>query len=165
MTELDPLTEQEVHLFLRIDAAMPTDPVLRAAAEFWLKKRQGKVRPSEEDMTQLPQFIRPHVFEAHLAINGDRRWIVSRAGNVARLALGIEGHEPGEVADKRIAVRLRHLFDLVSHKDEPYSVMFEVKEDPGKPHLVEVYAAPLATPERPEHHVIAVLTRRTEAHR
>ena len=48
MTELDPLTEQQVHLFLRIDAAMPTDPVLRAAAEFWLEKRQGKVRPSEQ---------------------------------------------------------------------------------------------------------------------
>ena len=83
MTELDPLTEQQVHLFLRIDAAMPTDPVLRAAAEFWLKKRQDKGRPSQEDMAQLPEFIRPHVFEAQLAINGDRRWIVSRAGNVA----------------------------------------------------------------------------------
>jgi hypothetical protein len=163
MSELDPLTEQQLHLFLRIDAAMPTDPVLRAAAEFWLEKRKGKLLPAGQDMAQLPQFIRPHVFEAHLAVNGDQHWITSGAGNLARHLLGIEGQEPGEVPDRRMAVRLRRLFDLVARTAEPYSVMFEVKEADGSRQLVEIYAAPLATPEKREHHVFAVLNSRAEA--
>ena len=79
MTELDPLTEPLVHLFRRHDAAMPTDPVLRAAAGHWTEKRQGKVMPSHQDIGQLPGFILPHAFHAQLAINGDRHWIVTLA--------------------------------------------------------------------------------------
>ena len=165
MTELDPLTEPLVHLFLRLDAATPSDPVLRAAAEYWTEKRWGKIMPAPGDMEQLPAFILPHVFQAQLAINGDRHWIVSMAGSSAALSLGITGKTPTEIADKRMAVRLRRLFDLVSEKAEPYSVMFEVPGLDGHKHLFEVYAAPLTTPERAEHQILAVINSRVEGHR
>jgi hypothetical protein len=165
MTELDSLTEPLVHLFLRLDAAMPTDPVLRAAAGHWTEKRQGKVMPSHQDISQLPAFILPHAIYAQLAINGDRHWIVTLAGSSAKISLGIAGHEPSEIADKRMAVRMRHLFNLVAEKAEPYAVMFEVPGEAGRKQLVEVYAAPLATPEPSEHQIFAVINSRVEAHR
>lgn len=163
MTEFDPLTEQQLHLFLRIDAAIPTDPVLRAAAELWQEERAGKIMPASGEMGNLPNFIRRHAFEADLAVNGDRRWIVSGAGTMARPSLGMQDERPGEISDKRVAVRLRHLFDLVSQRAEPYSVMFETEDAQGARQLVEVYAAPLATGERSEHRIFAVLNCRTEA--
>jgi len=163
MTELDPLTDQLVHLFLRVDAAMPTDPVLREAAEFWMARRQGKIMPAHADMTDLPAILLPHVFYAHLAINGDQHWIVSEAGSLAKLVLGITGHEPDEVPDRRMAVRLRRLFELVARKAEPYSVMFEAPAAEGYRQLVEIYAAPLATPEALEHQMFAVINTRLEA--
>ena len=162
MTELDPLTGELSHLFLRVDAAMPADPVLRVAAEFWMAKRKGKIMPAHADMTDLPAIVLPHVFYAHLAINGDQHWIISQAGSLAKLVLGITGHEPDEVPDRRMAARLRRLFELVARKAEPYAVMFEAPAADGR-QLVEVYAAPLATPEALEHQMFAVLNTRLEA--
>ena len=54
MSTLDPLTEPLVRLFLRVDAAIPTDPVLRAFSDFWQMKRGSKITPSEADMAALP---------------------------------------------------------------------------------------------------------------
>ncbi|MCB1380623.1 MAG: PAS domain-containing protein [Alphaproteobacteria bacterium] len=163
MTELDPLSEAMVRLFLRIDAAQPTDPVLRAAAEFWQDRRGGKVMPDRDDLTELPAILLPHVFHAHLAINGSQHWLISLAGSFARELLGITGHEPAEAADKRMAVRLRHLFDLVAARAEPYSAMFEMADGDGRRHLVEIYAAPVQRPEQSEHLIFATANSRREA--
>lgn len=162
MTTLDSLTAALAHLFVRIDAARPTDPVLRAAADVWSEKRGAKVMPHRADMSELPAFILPHAFYAQLAINGDQRWLVSSAGSAARLSLALEGHDPQEAPDRRMAVRLRTLFDLVSRRGEPYAVMFEVPSGAGDRVLAEIYAAPLSTPEVTERQIFAVINQRGE---
>ena len=118
--------------------------------------------PAHTDMASLPAFVLPHAFYAKLAINGDEHWIVSTAGSSAKLSLGLEGHEPQQVPDKRMAVRLRSLFDLVAQRAEPYSVMFELPAEDGAKLLVEIFAAPLTTPEPTERQVFAVLNYRPE---
>lgn len=163
MTELDPLTEQQVDLFLRIDAAMPSDPMLCAAAGLWQAKREGKVMPMSSEMEHLPDFVRRHVFEADLVVGDSQRWIVSGAGNLARLALDIGGEGPSGISNKGMAVRLGHLFDLVSQKAEPYSVMLEMPDAIGARQLVEVYAAPLSPGEMNRPRIFAVLNSRAEA--
>lgn len=165
MTTFDPLTAPLSHLFLRVDAALPSDPVLLAAAEHWLQRRGGKLMPARGEMKNLPTFILPHAFYANLAINGDQHWIVSAAGPAVRQLFAIRTDEPDEVPDKRMAVRLRRLFDLVAERSEPYSVMFEVPEPEGGKRLVEIYAAPLSASEKAERQIFAVVNSRIEAMR
>jgi len=165
MTTLDPLPEALVHLFLRVDAAQPTDPVLRAAWSFWQKQREALVMPAPDAMDGLPAFIRPHAFRAHLATNGSDHWIVSEAGTSAQLLLGLPDKTAAEAPDKRIAVRLRRLFDLVAEKEEPFSVMFELEDKSGHRLLVEILAAPLARAEKREHLIFAVINSRREERR
>jgi hypothetical protein len=162
MSEFDPLTAPLAHLFTRIDAALPSDPVLAAAAEYWLAKRRNRLAPTHAEMITLPAFILPHVFEAHLMINGDRHWGLSMAGSSARSFLGIEGHDAVLRAEPRMAVRLRRLFDLVADKGEPHSASFDVEAGDGGKLLVEIYAAPLAVPEKAERAIFAVINGRRE---
>ena len=163
MTTLDPLTEPLVRLFLRIDAASPTDPLLRALSEFWQLKRGSKIVPSEADMTGFSGDVSPYVFLARLTPNETGHWSVSGAGFVAAAVLQLKGGQELEIGDKRIAVRLRRLFDIVAEKVEPYSAMFEIDGQNGQRQLVEVFAAPLGNGEKGIHMVFAAINSRTEA--
>lgn len=163
MSTLDPLTEPLVRLFLRVDAASPTDPVLRALSDFWLLKRGSKIVPGEADMTGVLPEISPYAFLARLTTNGTKQWLVSSAGHAAATILQLAGGQGPEVTDKRIAVRLRRLFDIVAEKVEPYSVMFEIDAQTGPRHLVEVFAAPLGNGEKGIHMIFAAVNSRTEA--
>lgn len=165
MSTLDPLTEPLVRLFVRIDAAYPTDPALRAASDFWHLKRRGKIAPGEGEMPDVPAEVSPYVFLARLTTNGTKHWIVSGAGHAAAAVLQLTDGDAPEVADKRIAVRLRRLFDIVAEKSEPYSAMFEIDEQAGQRRLVEVFAAPLGGGEKGIHMIFAALNSRTEAKR
>ena len=163
MTTLDPLTGPLVRLFLRIDAAQPTDPVLRAVSEFWQLNRTGKIAPSESEMKGFPIELSPYVFYAQMMSNGTKHWVASGAGHVAGSVLQLTGGDSPEVGDKRIAVRLRRLFDIVADKIEPYSAMFEIDGETGQRQLVEVFAAPLSNGEKGIHMIFAAVNRRTEA--
>jgi hypothetical protein len=121
--------------------------------------------PTAATFGHIPAIIAPHVFHAHLAINGEERWIVSRVGSYARDEIGVGDGRPIDVGDKRMAVRLRKLFELVAERNEPYSVMFEAVARTDERRLVEVYAAPLATHETREHHIFAAINSRSEAAR
>lgn len=163
MSTLDPLTEPLVRLFLRIDAANPTDPVLRALSDFWHLKRGSKIAPGEADMTGISSEISPYAFLVRLTTNGTKHWVVSGAGHVAAAVLQLTGGHATEVTDERIAVRLRRLFDIVAEKTEPYSAMFEIDEQTGQRQLVEVFAAPLGNGEKGIHMIFAAVNSRTEA--
>jgi len=163
MSTLDPLTEPLVRLFLRVDAASPTDPVLRAFSDFWHLKRGSKITPSEADMTGTPPEISPFAFLARLTTNGTRHWTVSTAGHAAAAIIQLTGGQAPEVADKRTAVRLRRLFDIVAEKVEPYSAMFEIDGQTGSRELIEVFAAPLGNGEKGIHMIFAAVNSRTEA--
>lgn len=163
MTTLDPLTGPLVRLFLRVDAAIPTDPVLRAFSDFWHLKRGSKITPSEADMTGSPPEISRFAFFARLSTNGTRHWTVSAAGHAAAAVLQLTRGRELEVADKKIAVRLRRLFDIVAEKGEPYSAMFETDGQSGPRQLIEVFAAPLGNREKGIHMIFAAVNSRAEA--
>jgi hypothetical protein len=165
MSTLDPLTEPLVRLFLRIDAASPTDPALRALCDFWKLKRGSKIAPSEADMTGFSGDLSSYVFLARLTPDEAEHWIVSGAGYIAAAVLQIKGGQELEITDKRIAVRLRRLFDIVAEKIEPYSAMFEIDGQNGQRQLVEVFAAPLGNGEKGIHMVFAAINSRIEAKR
>lgn len=163
MSALDPLTEPLVRLFLRIDAARPTDPLLGELSDFWQLKRGSKIVPGEADMTGFSREVSPYVFLARLTPNETGHWIVSGAGFVASTVLQLKGGPELAIGDKRIAVRLRRLFDIVAEKIEPYSAMFEIGGQNGQRQLVEVFAAPLGNGEKGIHMIFAAINSRTEA--
>ncbi len=144
MATLDPLTEPLVRLFFRIDAAHPTDLSLRAVFEFWRWKRADMIAPHESEFAALPSELSPFVFRAQLALNGARNWGVLNVGSTAAAVLGITRGDLAQVADKRVAVRLRRLFDIVAERTEPYSAMFEINSKDRGRQFVEVFAAPLS---------------------
>jgi hypothetical protein len=162
MTSFDRPDSALSTLFMRIDAARPTDAALQPAADLWSEKRKGKVMPAPGDFADMPPQIERHVFQAHLAINGDEHWIVTSAGEVAERLLQIEGDTPAEVPDKRMAVRLRRLFELVAERGEPYAVTCEASDNNDRKQLIEIYAAPLATAERKEHAIFGAINSRPE---
>jgi hypothetical protein len=162
MSTLDALTEPLVRLFLRVDAASPTDPVLRALSDFWHLKRGSKITPSEADMMGSPREISPFAFFARLTTNGTRHWTVSTAGHAAAAIIQLTSGQAPAVADKKIAVRLRRLFDIVAEKVEPYSAMFEIDGQTGSRELIEVFAAPLGNREKGIHMIFAAVNSRTE---
>jgi hypothetical protein len=66
MSALDSLAEPLVRLFLRVDAALPTDTVLRALSDFWPLKRGSKITPSYAGMPGTPSGIPPFAVIARL---------------------------------------------------------------------------------------------------
>jgi hypothetical protein len=166
VTTLDALSEPLVRLFLRIDAAQPTDPLLRHAFDLWQSRRGDRIAPRESVMADLPGEISSHVFLVRAMTNGSRHWQVFNAGRTAGAVLKLAEGEAPEVSDRRIAVRLRRLFDLVADKAEPYSAMFETREPGGRRRLlVEVFAAPLSEGEKAVHLIFAALNSREESTR
>ena len=160
MTTLDPLTEPLVRLFLRIDAAHPTNELLRCIADFWQTKRASKLAPEEGEMNELPDELLSNTFIARLTSNGTRHWLACNVGVTACSILHVKDEEPIEAADKRSAVRLRRLFDLVAEKYEPYSVMFDSIDQDGKAQLIEVFAAPLGSSEETTDQIFAAVSSR-----
>jgi hypothetical protein len=163
MTTLEKLTPSLAQLFMRIDAASPTDELLHGVSDFWRQKRIGSVMPAEAQMADLPARFSPHVFFVRSMTNGSRHWHVTNAGAVARSLLRLTDERPPQVTDKKVAVRLRRLFELVTEKSEPHSAMFEIEGGEQRRQLVEVFAAPLHAHEADIHLIFAALNSRREA--
>lgn len=163
MSEFEKIKPELSDLFLRIDAAAPTDPVLQAAAKSWRESRGGALFPGVSLLNDMPAFIHPYVFLARIMVNGQREWVFSDAGASARVSLGAQSGRLKDAADPALARRLEALFDLVAQKDEPCSGMFELQAQSRKPQLYEVYAAPLAPPQKGETTLLAVINWRAEA--
>ena len=163
MSEFEKITPELSDLFLRIDAAAPTDPVLQAAAKAWRDNRGGALFPGISLLKDMPAFIHPHMFLARITVNGQREWVFSDAGASARVSLGAQSGRLKDAANPALARRLEALLELVAQKEEPCSGTFELQEQSGKPKLCEVYAAPLAPPQKGETTLLAVINWRAEA--
>ncbi len=163
MSEFEKIRPELSNLFLRLDAAMPTDAVLQAAAKLWRQRRGDAQLPGISLLQHLPNLIRPHVFLARIMVDGQREWVFSDAGASARASLGTQAGRLRDAAEPALAHRLEGLFDLVAEKGEPCAGMFELQGETGRPRLCEVYAAPLAPPHAGETALLAVLNCRTEA--
>lgn len=165
MTTLAGLTGPLVRLFLRIDAAQPSDEVLRKASDFWQARRRGRIMPPESEMAELPRAIAAHVFTGRSMTNGSRRWIVTKAGRDAAAILQIKDDARLKIGNRRIAVRLRKLFEMVADKSEPVSAMFELGGRGKERQLVEIFVAPVTGAESNTHAVFGTVNSRTEARR
>ena len=165
MSEFEKIVPELSKLFLRIDAAAPTDPVLQAAAKTWRESREGALFPGISLLKEMPKFALAHVFLARIMFNGQREWVFSDAGASARVSLGAQSGRLKDVADPALTQRLEALFNLVAQKEEPCSGMFELQEHSGRPMLYEVYAAPLTPPQDGETALLAVINWRSEATR
>ncbi len=163
MSEFEKIKPGLSELFLRLDAAAPSDPVLKAAAETWAEHRGSALLPGMSLLQDLPGFIRPHAFLARILADGRREWMFTDAGASARVSLGSASGPVKEMAEPALARRLMALFDLVAQKGEPCSGMFELQSEGKQPRLCEVYAAPVAPPREGEAAILAVLNWRTEA--
>ena len=165
MTTLAGLTGPLVRLFLRIDAAQPSDEVLRAASDLWQKQRRGRIMPLESEMAPLPGAIAPHAFAGRSMTNGSRQWILTKAGSDAAAILQIKDRTSLDIGNRRIAVRLRKLFDMVTDKSEPVSAMFELGGGGKSRQLVEIFVAPVTGAESNTHAVFGTVNSRMEARR
>jgi hypothetical protein len=165
MSKFEKLSPELADLFLRIDAAEPTDPVLRAAADLWRERRGSALLQGLSLINDLPAFVRPHAFLARMALDGGKKWTFSDAGASARASLGQQAGCVMDAAEPALAHRLEVLFGLVAEKDEPCAAMFELQAPGDRRHLCEVYAAPVAARDGTETELIAVLNWRKEAMR
>lgn len=145
MTKLDALGEVLVRLFLRLDAAAPTDEALQRVAEFWRRQRKQELAPSTPILRDLPAELAARTCLVQKSPDPQAQWRVQEPGpDIAKL-FSIRGDMAIDDADGRAAVRLRHLLDLVAERGEPYAAMFEDRTEGGGRMLIEAYAAPLST--------------------
>ena len=165
MPDFEKLTPELSELFLRIDAAAPSDPVLRKAAELWQQSRGHRMLPQAVILEELPSFIRPHAFLARLIVKGGRHWEFSGAGSSVHVSLGTEAGRMDGIADMALSRRLEVILEHVERKGEPCAAMFEVQSGPGRRQLCEIYAAPLVPGANGESRALGVLNSRTEAMR
>lgn len=163
MPDFEKMTPELSRLFLRIDAAGPTDPILAAAADLWKTARGNDFCPRESLWQELPSSIRSHAFLVHKASDGTLEWIFLEAGSSASLIMGGDAGTITKVTEPELGIRLHLLFDLVERKGEPYAAMFELEPSAGRRRLCEVYAAPLLAQEPRLSAQLAVLSWREEA--
>jgi len=128
-------------LFSRIDAAGTRERGLELALDHWRVKRGDLLFPrlSEMDVPQLGP-LASHVFIFQRRAKAD--WSLQFAGDSAKKILGVPGYEPGlsTLENRRVAARLRLLFEWVGDTGEAVSASFISPDQSG-----EILAAPLST--------------------
>jgi hypothetical protein len=141
VTALSLLPEPLKRLFSRIDAAGTRDRSLELALDHWRVKRGDQLwpRPSDMDVGQLGE-LTSHVFVFQQGGKAD--WDLQFAGDSAKRILGPPPHKPAlsTLKNRRVAARLRLIFDWVADTGEAVSASFISPDQSG-----EILAAPLGT--------------------
>jgi hypothetical protein len=128
-------------LFSRIDAAGTRDRTLELALDHWRVKRGDRLWPGLSDMgvAELgPLSSQVFVFQR----GGKADWSLQFAGDFAKTILGVPTHKPAlsTLENRRVAARLRMIFDWVADTGEAVSASFISPDQSG-----EILAAPLGT--------------------
>lgn len=141
MTTLSLLPRPLRRLFSRIDAGGTRNPTLELALDHWRIKRGDKLWPRQSDIdaAQLGA-LSSHLFVFQRGAEGE--WTLKFAGDSARGILGVSAQRPGlsTLGNRRIAARLRLIFEWVGDTGEAVSASFISPERSG-----EILAAPLST--------------------
>ena len=145
MTTFSYLSPSMRRLFVRVDSAGATDPDLSSALIFWRQDRDGRVFPERDGFSRLPDAIRGHAFLASPDPEQSREWLLTRIGASARAVLHAQSDESrlSRLGNRRIAVRLRRLFEMAIETGEPVCGTFEIEEAERR-REIEVLAAPLS---------------------
>ena len=141
MTTLALLPGPLKRLFSRIDAAGTRDHALELALDHWRVKRGDRLWPrlSDMDMVQLGP-LASHVFIFQRGGKAD--WSLQFAGDSAKKIFGPPTHKPAlsTLENRRVAARLRLIFDWVGDTGEAVSASFVSPHQSG-----EILAAPLGS--------------------
>jgi hypothetical protein len=128
-------------LFAKIDAASTSDRSLELALDHWRIKRGDRLLPglSDMDMKQLEP-LAPKLFLFECCDKDD--WALRFAGKDVESLLqpGLAGAKLSALGNRRLAVRLRHLFQLVAQTAEIISATYIAHDQSG-----EILVAPLST--------------------
>lgn len=131
-------------LFSRIDAAGTRDRTLELVLDHWRVKRGARLWPKQSDMdvAQLGE-LKSHVFIFQRGAKAD--WSLQLAGDSAKRILGVPAQQPtlSTLENRRIAARLRLIFDWVGETGEAVSASFISPDQSG-----EILAAPLGTDDK-----------------
>ncbi|HLC09455.1 MAG TPA: PAS domain-containing protein [Methyloceanibacter sp.] len=141
MTTLALLPGPLKRLFSRFDAAGTRDHALELALDHWRVRRGDRLLPrmSDMDVAQLGP-LASHVFVFQRGAKAD--WSLQLVGDSAKRILGPPAHEPAlsTLENRRVAARLRLIFEWVSNTGEAVSASFISPDQSG-----EILAAPLGT--------------------
>jgi hypothetical protein len=128
-------------LFSRFDAGGTSERSLEMALDHWRIKRGNRLYPTvaDIDVDELGVFS-SHVFMFERSGKSD--WRLRFAGDAAKPMLQPKGGEPtlSTLANRRIAARLRLLFDWAKETGEAVSASFISPDQSG-----EILVAPLST--------------------
>ncbi|HEU0017746.1 MAG TPA: PAS domain-containing protein [Methyloceanibacter sp.] len=141
MTTLSLLPNPLKRLFAKIDAAATSDRSLELALDHWRVKRGNRVLPklSDMDMQQFgPSASKLFLFERC----DEDDWALRFAGKDVENLLqpGSTDARLSTLGNRRLAVRLRHLFQLVAQTAEIISASYIAHDQSG-----EILVAPLST--------------------
>lgn len=141
MTTLSLLPGPLKRLFSRIDAAGTRDRTLELALDHWRVKRGDRLWPKAAEMgvAELgPLASHMFVFQR----GGKADWSLQFAGDSAKAILGVPAQKPdlSALKNRRVAARLRLIFDWVADTGEAVSASFISPDQTG-----EILAAPLGT--------------------
>jgi ribose-phosphate pyrophosphokinase len=132
-------------LFDRLDfAPRPRESALVAALESWSVMRKGRITPAYP----LPSESLGVATLVFMEAERQRDYVLKQAGREATPLLGPikEGAWLSGAPNRRSAVRLRRLIDLVVSKGEPLFASFSTKPFHQPPAIVDLIAAPHADP-------------------
>lgn len=126
MTELARTPANLRRLFSMVDfAPMPADGVLERSLELWREQRGDKLAPAQSDiLLNLTGELRSYSFVAEALSGGEDDFALGAIGSNAGSILGGEKTRLSQIAEPRIAVRLRHLFHLAIRRGEAVDVQF-----------------------------------------
>lgn len=132
-------------LFDRLDfAPRPRESALVAALESWSLLRKGRIAPT----SPLPSESLGAATLVFIEAERQGDYVLNQAGSDATPLLGLvrEGALLSAAPDRRSAVRLRRLIELVVSKGEPLFASFSMKPFHQPPAIVDLIAAPIADP-------------------
>ena len=141
MTTLSLLPNALKRLFAKIDAAATSDRSLELALDHWRVKRGNRVLPKLSDM-DMQQFgpLASKLFLFERCDEDD--WALRFGGKDVENLLqpGSTDARLSTLGNRRLAVRLRHLFQLVAQTAEIISASYIAHDQSG-----EILVAPLNT--------------------
>jgi hypothetical protein len=141
VTTLSLLPSPLKRFFAKIDAAATSDRSLELALDHWRIKRGDRLLPklSDIDMQQLAALASKLFLFEHC---DEDDWALRFAGKDAEdlVQPGPAGAKLSTLSNRRLAVRLRHLFQLVAQTAEIISASYIAHDQSG-----EILVAPLST--------------------
>lgn len=163
MPDFEKLTPEQSILFLGINAASPTNPLLQAMAEAWQQRRGKGLYPDASLWDHLPTLIRSDALLGRKSIKSTKEWAFSDAGQQAAGLLGATAGRISDAEGPELAPRLVVMLELVEENGEPYATMLERPASEGQRLFCEAFAAPLATDQPADAVILIVLNSGSEA--